>query len=158
MDVDQTYKNRLNQSQRTSLSITMRHLETAVESIEQLLERDRRGILKRTTTDLSSKRRDTARRMLTAVRDEIRVLTAEFDLDVEVQNGLKIAVALLAHSWEGLEDARSENLRRYGAVDAALKDNLDPHIERLINLVLSLEQFISNKREMQNNSSEHLIS
>ena len=82
MDVDQTYKNRLNQSQRTSLSITMRHLETAVESIEQLLERDRRGILKRTTTDLSSKRRDTARRMLTAVRDEIRVLTAEFDLDV----------------------------------------------------------------------------
>ncbi len=158
MDIDQTYKNRLNRSQISSLSITLRHLEMAVESIDQLLEGDRRGILKRTTTDLSAKRREAARQMLMAVRDEIQVLTAEFDLDVEVQNGLKIAVALLAHSWEGLEDARSENLRRYGAVDAALKDNLDPHIERLINLVLSLEQFISNKREMQDDSSEHLIS
>ena len=157
MDIDQTSKNRLNQSQRTSLSIALRHLETAIESIDQLLDGDRRGILKHTTTDLPIGRREAARRMLTAMRDEIQVLTAEFDLEVEEQNGRRIAVALLAHSWEGLEDARVEKLRRYGAVDATLKDSLDPHIERLINLVLSLQEFILDERKIQDECAEYFV-
>lgn len=51
-------------------------------------------------------------------------------------------VGQLAIAWESLEEARSVKLRAYGGVDPTLVATLDPHIERLIALLLALDRLI----------------
>lgn len=142
---------RLNTAQRNSVAITLRQLERALARAEALLGGPAEGTLSRTVTPVTPERADDARRFIEEARREIAATAAAFGLPVEEQDGRREIAGLLALAWEGLEDARAAKLRRYGAVDPALADSLDPRVERLIALVLALERAVSDQHSASSN-------
>ncbi len=49
-------------------------------------------------------------------------------------------MGLLGITWEGLGDVRAGRLRGLGDVDPALRERLNPSVERLMDLVLDLQR------------------
>lgn len=132
----------LNTAQRSSVAITLRHLERALARAEVLLGSPEEGILSRTATNITPEQAAGARRLIGETRREIAATAAAFALPAEEQDGRREIAGLLALAWESLEDARAAKLGRYGAVAPALAAGLDPHIEQLIALVLALERAV----------------
>ncbi len=50
---------------------------------------------------------------------------------------------ILAIAWQGIGEALTSNLRGFGELDPDLAAELDPSIERLMSLVLEIEQTLS---------------
>lgn len=135
----------LNRAQQSALTIALRHLELVLERAEILLAGPQEGLLSRTVTELSDDQVVVARRLIGALRDEIGAVAREFGLLPDEQNSRREIVGRLAIAWEGLEEARSTKLGRYGAVGPALAARLDPHIDRLVELVLALERHVTRR-------------
>jgi len=53
----------------------------------------------------------------------------------------------MSMSWANLCDARSNKLKRFGDVDPALGPVLDPRIDRLAELALSLASMLRSKED-----------
>jgi hypothetical protein len=133
----------LNPYQKTSVTTALHWLEKALYAIEETLAADRRGTLYRVSTQLSSEQMRVTRELIEAMRQEIATTARELGLQAREEDGRRAIVAQLASAWEGLEDAKSAKLVRYGAVDPSLKDSLDPHLDKLIALVLQLEHLVA---------------
>lgn len=132
----------LNRAQQTAVTVTLRQLERALQRITPLLESTQEDTLSRTVTPLTPDRRQEARQLVSALRQEIAATARAFALVPEVSDGRRVIVGQLAIAWESLEDARSAKLRAYGGVDPGLEATLDPHIARLIALLLALERLV----------------
>lgn len=135
----------LDRAQQSALTIALRHLELVLARVEVLLAGPQEGLLYRTVTDLSPDQTVTARRLIGELRDEMTTMVYEFGLTPDAQDGRREIIGRLAIAWEGLEDARSTKLGRYGVVDPTLAARLDPHIDRLVELVLALERHVQTR-------------
>jgi hypothetical protein len=56
--------------------------------------------------------------------------------------------------WSDLEDARPHKLRAYGAINPQAHTILGPNMQRLIDLVLAIDEVASGKRESKRTSLE----
>lgn len=134
----------LNASQGRALAITLRLVEERLAEIETILERDASGRLyRRLRPDLSPEARDRVVGLLTALRSGITDLADEYRLEAESRDGARAIAALLAMSWENLGEVVTGHLRAYGEVDPQLTTTLDPAVERLMRLVLELQQTVT---------------
>ena len=129
----------LNEYQRSSLQVSLKLLEKMLMEIEVLLNPETEGTLYRRILDIHTDRRSQILAISQDARREIAELATIFDLKREEMPVHQIIVANLSRVWADLEDTRPTTLARYGDVDPALKDTLDPRIDRLIKLVLAME-------------------
>jgi len=137
----------LNSYQRSSVTNTLRWLEKALAAIEEVLAADQQGTLYRMVTRLSPEQRRLTHELVDSLRREIAAVVAKFALRAEEEDGRQFIVAQLASAWEGLEEAKSTKLVRYGLVDSSLKESLDPCIDRFIELVVALEHVVASASE-----------
>jgi hypothetical protein len=113
----------LNQSQALSLATTLSLLEERCDQIEQLLATaPTQGVLHQTVRDIPSDTYPALFAYLTQLRAEIARLAAAYHLDAARHSATRILVALLATSWQDLEDVRPAKLGRYGPLDPALQE------------------------------------
>ena len=130
----------LNDSQKKGLEATLRLLETTLDDIAAILDRDRDGILYAVRTRIPPQRVNELLRLSAEARALIADLARKYHLEKQERNGARVIAGLLSVRWEALEDTRPEKLRRYGPVDPKLLPELGPPIERLIQLVLAMER------------------
>jgi len=88
-------------------------------------------------------------------------LASDYCLDVAEDNLLSIIKAEFSLLWCDLEDVRPQKLRNYGIVNPQAQAVLGPRIERLIQLMLSINDVAGGKQdavdmwqETSDNSSE----
>jgi hypothetical protein len=72
----------------------------------------------------------------------IATLAERFGLKHETSDLAREAHGRLVGMWTALEDTRSRKLRRYGRVDPALSAALDPEIQKLVDLVLAMDEVL----------------
>lgn len=130
----------LNQYQQRSLGVTLRLLEKTLDDIEALLAADHQGLLYAVRTEISPEREMELRRLSKDARAVLAEMMRQYELPLQQEDGLRIISARLSSAWENLEDSRPRKLRRYGQVDPEVAEELEPQVEALIRLVLTMER------------------
>jgi hypothetical protein len=134
----------LNRAQALSLATTLSILEERCDQIEQLLATaPTQGVLHQTVRDIPVDTHVALSAYLTRLRAEVARLAAAYQLDAAPQSARRILVALLATSWQDLEDVRPAKLGRYGPLDPALTPALDAEVTQVITLVQAMQSLLS---------------
>jgi len=129
----------LNIAQHRSLEIGLRIVEThLLQARAWLASEPELGTLQQRRVNLSPARRAAILELISVAQGEIDRLAAQFTLASVEQDFAAVFAAEMSTDWATLCDLRAAKLRRYGEVDRRLQDELDPGIQRLIELVTSL--------------------
>jgi len=130
----------LNQFQQTALAVTLEQLERSVNEIEHMLDDTPAGAVYATIVDFQPDTLRRIRKQCQGVRRQIADMKAAFELPQRPSDARRIIVAEMSAAWAHLDDLRPSKLRRYGNVDPTLEQTLTPRLERLIHLVLTIEE------------------
>lgn len=128
----------LNPSQKTSLEVVMRQLETALLRVRQFVQNPPENSLLTHYRPVSEGTRPGLEMMIDQMLAEIAILVHEYDLQPREEDLGRYIDAEMGVAWADLYDTLSPKLRRFGDVDPALETTLDPHIRRLIKLAHTL--------------------
>ncbi len=135
----------LNENQQRAVAVTLRMLEEQLAEAERLMEREEQGILYRRSAQFTPQQRAVMGTLIAQMREEIERAARQFHLPTQERDAAQEIAGSLALTWESLEEIRSRKLKSYGAVDASLKETLDPIVQRLIKLVFELEDVARDK-------------
>ncbi|MDR3475528.1 MAG: hypothetical protein P4M09_28095 [Devosia sp.] len=134
----------LNSNQERAVAVRLRLLEERLAIIVRLMDEDERGRLyRRDRARFSAEQRARMEALIVEVRAEIARVADTFHLASEEQDAARRIVGLLGITWEGLGDVRAGRLRGLGDVDPALREQLNPSVARLMELVLDLQEIAS---------------
>lgn len=130
----------LNESQRRSLTITLRRVELAVWRLEErMAQPSPQLMLTRFTNPPDSDQQAALLHLTRRVREEIAQLVYDYDLEAGEENVLRSVMGEFSLLWCDLEDTRPQKLRRYGAVHPQAQNTLGPPIQRLVQLMLAID-------------------
>jgi hypothetical protein len=133
----------LNPAQRNSVTIALRRMEQTLANLSHQAGQDETGILYRRRLSLSAAEQEKMRSLIASARQEIAALAERFQLEAEEEDGRHTAAAHLSYIWTMLEDIRPRKLKRYGEVDPALAESLEPGLDRLIALTVALKRLLA---------------
>ena len=134
----------LNPSQRNAVTITLRLFEEQLRQCEEWLEgREETGTLYRQRLSVPEKRRRLVKKQIAQALACIADLADRCGLSAEEENAAGMLSAGFAESWSALCDVHSDKLVRYGQLAPGLAQTLDPSIEAMIELSLSLAMTLS---------------
>ncbi|MGH9730736.1 MAG: hypothetical protein ACRD4A_03475 [Candidatus Acidiferrales bacterium] len=105
-----TQKLKLGENHRRVVSVLLRGLEQMCDEIEARLE-EAPGVLRQVRSDLSAAQDTDLREMTARVREEIRRLNTEIELDAAIRSPRRAILALLSASIVNLEESDSKRLR-----------------------------------------------
>ncbi len=133
----------LNGPQHSSLAIMLRMFEEELRQADARLQSPPDGgTLYRRVLRLSPETQAAARRKIVTALALIAELAQEFGLDQQEQDVAAMIAGAMSLSWASLCDMRSDKLKRYGDVDPRLRQALDPRVEQLADLALSLASML----------------
>jgi hypothetical protein len=131
---------RLNESQRRALAITLRLLEERLAEIRAVIDHGEEGVLyRRPRPPFDREQAARIEHLQADLGDAIRRAAAAFDLPRDEQNPASRIVALLGMSWQSLGEMDARGMRAYGETDPRLGEELDPLVQRLLDLVSELQ-------------------
>ena len=137
----------LNDAQRTSLRILMSLIEEKMRAVEfRLVHPDEQALMFEVRNDLSPDMPQMVREKVTEVSRLIQILRDHLALPREIRPASRELTTGLSQLWVFLQESDSKGLQRYGDVAPAVSPALDVHIERLANLMLEMEDVISEHR------------
>ena len=141
--------NLLNENHRRVLAGTLRRLELAVWRLEDQLLRGGfpRLTLTRFTSVPTSSQRAALLQLALHVREEVSKIAFDYQLEVREEDYARTIMAEFTLLWSDLEDARPHKLRAYGAINPQAHTILGPRVQRLIDLVLAIDEVASGRRE-----------
>jgi hypothetical protein len=131
----------LNADQRRAVVVALRQLEERLGRVEDIIGRDESGALfHRSRPRLSSDERERAGAILAELRAAIASVAETHGLPAEERDPGREIAGLLRVSWESLAEIDSRRLGAYGRVDPGLRGSLDPALERMMSLVVEIEE------------------
>jgi hypothetical protein len=145
---EQQWKARLlNENHRRSLSTVLRRVELAAWRLEDRLTRETPPHLSLTrfTDQPDSAQRAALLRLVQHVLQEVAALAADYRLEVTEESLVRSTMGEFTLLWCDLEDSRPQKLRRYGAIHPQADEVLGPSIQRLIQLVLTINDVAGGK-------------
>jgi hypothetical protein len=144
--------NLLNESQRRSLAITLRRVELAVWRLEDRMVRSDPDdlVLTHFTNAPSAAQKEALLHVAKQVRAEITTLATEYQLEGSEEDFLRNVMGEFTLLWSDLEDTRPQKLRRYGTVNPLAYDVLGPPIQRLIELMLAINDVATGRQDVIN--------
>jgi hypothetical protein len=138
----------LNQSQERALAITLRLLEERISTIRDLMDREDGGVLyHRPRPAFAPGEAARIDRLIAGIREVISSVAEAFVLPREERDPRGMIVALLAMSWQSIGEMDARGMHAYGDTDPRLSEVLDPHVRRLMDLVLELEAAVTDAGE-----------
>src|SRR6266581_3586833 len=137
----------LNENHRRSLATVLRRLELAAWRLEDRLMRETppQLALTRFTDPPDSAQRAALLRLVKHVRQEVANLAADYHLEVTEESFSRSTLGEFTLLWCDLEDSRPQKLRRYGAIHPQADEVLGPSIQRLIQLMLAMNDVTGGK-------------
>ena len=140
----------LGENRRRAVGLRLRLLEERLATVRRLLLEAEEGRLYRRRRP--SMTADREARMLALIDEAVLEIAAAAERlrvpRVEQDAAAKMG-GILAIAWQGIGEALASNLRGFGEVDPMLAAELDPSIERLMDLVLELERTLSGPGDEQ---------
>lgn len=133
----------LNPAQRNSVAIALRQTEQVLADLLHQAGRCDSGILYRSRLALSDAEKEQMQALIASAKEEIATLAERFHLEAEEEDERRTAVARLSYIWTVLEDIRPDKLQRYGEVAPTLRESLEPSLDRLIALTLTLGRLLA---------------
>ena len=131
----------LNPGQERAVTIRLRLLEERLAIIGRLMDQDEHGRLyRRDRAPVSAEQRARMEALIVEIRVEIARVADTFHLASEEQDAARRIVGLLGITWESLGDIRAGRLGGRGDVDPGIHELLNPSVERLMQLVLALQE------------------
>lgn len=127
-------KLKLGENHRRVVSVLLRGLEQMCDEIEARLA-EVPGVLRQVKSDVSPAQIAALRKMAARVREEIRRLNTEIELDAAVRSPRRAILALLSASIVNLEESDSRRLGGYGPLARESAIRLDAEFGRLIVLL-----------------------
>jgi len=129
----------LNVAQRSSLTVGLRAFEMHLRQADAWLQGvEEHGVLYHHTLSLSAEQRASARAQIAAALARVAALVERFGLAANSGDLAATIAAQMSVDWANLCDVRSTKLHRYGEVDSQLAEILDPDVDALAQLALSL--------------------
>jgi len=110
-------------------------LEETLSLAERFLAGDQSGILLSIRATFDARERKELRSLITEARRVIGTRAETFSLPHEERDARRVLDGHLVQTWSSLEDTRPKRLGGYGAMDPAAAAQLDPLVDRLIDLV-----------------------
>jgi hypothetical protein len=149
MEEREDHDDMLNASQRQILAITLRHVEMAAWRLEDQLMRTEMPRLALTHWILpsESQQRLALLHLTRRIRQEIANIAAAYHLEAQEEPVLKATRGAFTLLWADLEDTRPQKLRGYGALPLQAEAVLHPHLQRVIDLVLAVNEVADGKQE-----------
>jgi len=146
----------LNENHRRVLAGTLRRVELAAWRLEDQLLRGEfpQLALTRFTHPPGSSQRAALLQLTKQVREEVAKLASDYQFEVGEQHYARTIMAEFTLLWSDLEEARPHKLRAYGAINPQAHTILGPSMQRLIDLVLAIDEVASGKREPKRTSLE----
>ena len=146
----------LNENHRRVLAGTLRRVELAAWRLEDQLLRGEfpQLALTRFTHPPGSSQRAALLQLTKQVREEVAKLASDYQFEVGEQHYARTIMAEFTLLWSDLEDARPHKLRAYGAINPKAHTILGPSMQRLIDLVLAIDEVASGKRESKRTALE----
>jgi hypothetical protein len=133
----------LNDYQKRGLSISLRIVEESVAYIEQILKIEGySGVLYETRYDIPRDIRDEISKRIPLAKAEIEKIADIFHLEKRIGWASNAAYGKLPYCWEILENARAKRLKRYGDVSMGLDQELDPHLDVIIEILREMEHIL----------------
>lgn len=123
--------------QKTSLEVELRHLERALREARLRMAAPERGTLVHRPA-VTEAERQRLEPLIEQILAEIAALAEVFDLRSQIDDPRSELSAEMIVAWSDLSDILSPKLKRYGDVDPALAESLDPGIRKLIYLAYEL--------------------
>ena len=134
----------LNPIQKNSLRITLRRFEENLLQAQAWLDgNEENGVLFQRKLTLPAKRREQAEQVIKEARELIEKVSHDFDLPIESENAASLLRGEMSISWADLLDSRAGELKRAGAVHPELSAALDPGIQSLARIALTLTAIFS---------------
>lgn len=127
-------KLKLGENHRRVVSVLLRGLEHACDEIEATLH-ESPGTLRHIHYDLTLPQRSALQQMIARVRNEIRRLATEIELDTSVGSQRRTVLALLSASLVNLEESEPRKLRGYGDMSPEAEARLANEFQHLIELL-----------------------
>ena len=132
----------LNPSQKRALAVQLRNLEQVLFRVNHLIrERPEEGILTH-YIPVPEPIRPRLEALAEQMRVEIALLAKQYELQPKAVDSRSHIKAKMALTWSGLNEVLSSKLKRYGEVDPALSESLDPCLNRLIDLALQIAEVV----------------
>lgn len=139
----------LNENHRRVLAGTLRRVELAAWRLEDQLVRGDfpKLALTRFTHPPTSDQRSALLQLAKQVREEVAKLALDYQFEVGEQQYARTIMAEFSLLWSDLEEARPHKLRAYGAINPQAHTILGPRLQRLIDLVLAIDEVASGEQE-----------
>lgn len=139
----------LSENHRRVLANTLRRVELAAWRLEEQITRETTPhlALTRFTNPPTPEQRSALLYLVKQIRRQIARLTEDYHLEVGEQHMLRTIMGEFTLLWCDVEDIRPHKLRAYGAVNPQLQAALDSPLQRLIELVLTIDGVASGKLE-----------
>ena len=136
----------LNASQYTSLTVALRGFERNLREAALWLSGSRpSGTLYHARLNMSPERWSAALSLIAEALEAIAQLADALGLEAADEDLGRKIVANMSIDWADLGDVSSARLSGYGAVDPRLGELLDPYVERLAQLALSIASLAGEK-------------
>ena len=130
----------LNDSQKRALEVQLRNLEQVLYRVgHRIRERPEEGLLTHHIPIPETVRRR-FEALIKQMHEELAVLIRQFELQPKAVDSRSHVNATMALTWSSLNEVLSSKLKRYGEVDPALSESLDPCLNRLIDLALQVAE------------------
>jgi hypothetical protein len=130
----------LNSAQKIALEVELRRLERSLRQARQWLRQPPQDHLLTRYRPLPERAGPELEALIEPMLAEIALLVERFRLAPEVDDLGRDVEAEMTAAWAEMTDTLSPKLVRYGPVDPALGEALDPHLRRLIGRSRALGQ------------------
>jgi len=138
----------LNEFQRNSLITVLLMCEKRLRRAQAYLSSaPTQGILYQEVLSLPEGQQRYAYQLVIEGLALVAEMARDFNLESTNEDITRAIAAAMNACWSELGDARSARLRAYGAVDPRLGPRLDPKLERLEKLVLSIDTLMRRPKE-----------
>ena len=130
----------LNDSQKRALEVQLRNLEQVLSRVDHFIrERPEEDFLTH-YIPVPETIRPRLEALTEQMHEELAVLIRQFELQPKAVDSRSYINATMALTWSSLNEVLSSKLKRYGEVDPALSESLDPCLNRLIDLALQVAE------------------
>jgi len=134
----------LNEWQKGRLRATLLLIEKGIDEIETILETPpTQGLFRQQIDDLSGETRETIRVTVGQIRKSLAELKRRFLLPAETEMKSRLIFGKTPILWEIALGATSKSLAAYGRVSAELPALLDPTLEEISGLLMTMERLVA---------------
>lgn len=123
----------LKDNQKRKISATIRFLKSDLRELEQLFN---------SNSDISPHKSKELMELISLVGERGYALSEAFNLQESAGTASQKALGILSALWVDLPEIKAKKLRSYGEVSPEIESDLDPEVDRIMDLISEMQRIL----------------